>query len=160
MKRYSDELKKPLEPIHGFGAVQSKERDARLQEKLTKTFCEKFLLLFQHFGIAPDTPDAWVRLSFALAQKHVRGFQEIRKPGVKRKWTIFERFKLKKEVDELLKGAGNSSNKGIFWACGELASKEPWKSLLAKNKEPLEALRHQYYMACQDIKDAEQHSGR
>lgn len=148
MPRYSGALGKPLEPIPGFGVKQSEERDKRLQKQLATIFCKNFLLLFRHFDISPESPDAWIRLSFALAREHVPAFSERTRPGAKRKWSLLYLSQLKGEVECLISQKGERPGFGVSWACSRLIKQEPWKSFVIGSTHPENILKRQYHYAC------------
>lgn len=161
MNSYSGELAKPFDELNlGFGAISSPASIDRVRKQLEQRECEKFHKLHKlcdHFSIDRNDPQLWYRLSLALAEEHVPGFQERSKPGAKRKWTDSRKLELKEAVDRKIEGAGKSRVKGVTWACRNLAKQERWETL-AKGKNPVEVLRHTYQEICREIKKAEQDS--
>ena|SRR3990172_8356176 len=141
--------------------VRSRASSERVRKQLEKRLAEKIrklLLLCAQFGIDINNPQRWLLLSLALAEKHERGFQEVRKPGAKRRWTVFDRFDLKTAVDDLIERADKDHKKGVKWACEVLAKRDPWKTRLMNNEQPVEVLRHAYYDARRYTKETEQRS--
>ena len=57
---------------------QTKAREATI---IKTAEAEKLPALFAHFGIRENDPDRWQQLALGLAQKHVRGFQVVRRTG-------------------------------------------------------------------------------
>ena len=93
----------------------------------------KTLLLFQHFGIAPDSENAWQHLALALAARHVPGLGLPPKPrGHPMDYdfaiTLLMRVELLKRRDHLTVRA----------AIERLAVTDPYKAMTA------EALRTRY----------------
>jgi hypothetical protein len=159
MKPYSGALDTPFDELKlAFGAVLSQASIDRVRKQIEQRQSEKTDKLYKlcdHFEIDRNDPQKWFRLSLALAEKHVRGFQERRKPGAKTKWTPFRKWELKLAVDQKINEAGKRGGTSVTWVCRILAKQEPWKTLATSNK-PVEVLRRTYQEVCRDIKKAEQ----
>lgn len=94
--------------------------------------------------------DRWHALAMHLAAQHIRGFQEAKKSGAKKKWTDRLRADLRIAADDLVEANKKNPGKGASWACKELAKKAPWNALVAGGN-PAEALRKQYGLANQHL---------
>jgi len=69
-------------PQEKFPIGGSVDLDQLVFEKMWRPeFDEKFELLCKYFEIRCDDPDKWRKLALALAQNHVRGFQEKQSRG-------------------------------------------------------------------------------
>jgi hypothetical protein len=88
--------------------------------------------------------DKWKMLALELAQRHIAGFQEREPAGAPKRWSDTKRAELRLAVDAIVER--NNPNKGIRWACEQLARKKPWSDEV-KGARPAEALRKQYQLA-------------
>lgn len=111
---YPGKLNEPLEPKLSPPPIESEEypedvapagasEDPEFAWRLE--YDEKFDLLSDHFSIARDDPERWMKLALALAIRHVPGFQEKRPEtrGRRRKWEASDEFVLWYEFDVLVK---------------------------------------------------------
>lgn len=159
MKRYSGTLAKPFSELRlGFGAIASQASFDRVRRQIEERRHEKLkklLLLCDHYEIERNHPRQWFLLALALAEQHVRGLQERRKPGAKQKWTRVKKWELKEAVDRKIADKGRTPGTSVTWACGVLAKQDAWRTLLGKNTKPAEALRHIYIEVCRDIEKVE-----
>ena len=105
----------------------------------------KLVMLCRHYGIQ-DGPAMFYQLSLALAQEI---YPEPRPRGRKSKWTELIKGALVVEVERVVKP--DDQSRGVAWACGVLANREPWKSFLEVKEgssfgpDPSEALRKVYF---------------
>ncbi|MGH7008504.1 MAG: hypothetical protein ACRED7_08880 [Stellaceae bacterium] len=111
---YPGKLNEPLDPHVNLPPIESEEYpeeappaepggDSEFEWRLE--YDEKCGLLCDHFSIARDDPDRWMKLALALAKRHVPGFQEKHPEtrGRRREWEIGEEFALWYEFDVLVK---------------------------------------------------------
>jgi len=105
----------------------------------------KLITLMRHYDVKPSEA-MFYELCLALAREL---YPEPRPRGRKSKWTLLNKGALVVEVERLVNP--DDPLRGVAWACGVLASREPWKSFLETKEggsfgpNPAEALRQTYF---------------
>lgn len=134
---------------------------ARADSENMKASIEKVTALFEHFSISPTDPEAFQKLSIALAMEHVPGFQAKTGKGVGRPNKWMTGFGVQFFWDVYQKAKERDFN--YSWACQQLAKlpaycQYDWETLYARFKEILNnhpassMMRHLVYGEKTDIK--------
>ena len=151
MTRYKGKLLEPLEPFEsllqraypGLGLPTSRNKPVfdRLIAERNMEVGERFLLLFEHYGVEPLNKN-WPLLAYKLAEAHVPGLREAkRRPGRPQSWVQSDITDLRNAIDDLIKQRPRLS---IPRAAAILLKQDRWKAL-AKGRNPVEILRRKYW---------------
>lgn len=137
--------KPPEVPTIGFANPQERRVGLLLSEeeknKQLREWAEedrlKLVRLAREVYDIPDGPEQFYLLALALARIQHPGKNKVGRPS---KWNSFNQGIVVAEVERLLKGRDNLKS-----ACFKISGKEPWKSFLAGDKAPDQALLRVYH---------------
>jgi hypothetical protein len=99
----------------------------------------KFGLLLEHYGLAADDPDPWLKLAVCLALEHVRGMQVSEraraKKGAPRKWSLERAVDYVDLIDRIARERGRGVADAITVAVKRRTVKGSVRSLEARYYE-------------------------
>ena len=142
LRKFKGKLQEPLKPSNQ-GLLNRAMDKATDNDSRGREIVEKLELLLEHYGLSepakrdPLTISAqYMRLSYLLARDAgIKGFQEEKKRGRKKKWNDEVRACLVADIVRVQ--SLSDRNISVRSAANILSKKEPWKSFIESKEDSL-----------------------
>lgn len=147
-RKFKGQLATPIQPR----TITNYLMKEQIFREWAKEDWEKIELLCGEYEVAIDD-DLYMNLTLALAKDFVPGFKEIKRRGIRKKWSDERRDALVIDIERIMTEQKCSKSEAAKF----LSKQEPWCNFLVpKDKfeptsDPGEALRRQYYKRQKNI---------